>query len=74
MSAPIALSITGGDGTGLGTQREALEMMDCYGSGKVKKLIEIIADAVLAGEIFLSSAIVSEEWVGSHDKHGRNRP
>jgi len=49
-------------------------MMGCYGSGKVEKLIEIIAGAVLAGEISLASAVVADEWVESHDKHGRNRP
>ena len=58
----------------LATQRECLEMMGCYGTGKVGKLIEIIAGTVLAGEISLSAAVVANEWVESHDKHGRNRP
>jgi hydroxymethylglutaryl-CoA reductase (NADPH) len=74
ITLPSLIVATYGGGTGLGSQREALEMMDCYGSGKVEKLIEIIAGAVLAGEISLASAVVSDEWVGSHDKHGRNRP
>ena len=74
MTLPSLIVATYGGGTGLGPQREALEIMDCYGSGKVEKLIEIIAGAVLAGEISLASAVVADEWVDSHDKHGRNRP
>jgi len=74
ITLPSLVIASYGGGTGLATQRECLEMMDCYGTGKVEKLIEIIAGAVLAGEISLSSAVISDEWVESHDKHGRNRP
>ena len=74
LTMPSLIVATYGGGTGLATQRECLEMMGCYGTGKVGKLIEIIAGTVLAGEISLSSAVVANEWVESHDKHGRNRP
>lgn len=74
LTLPSLIVATYGGGTGLGSQREALDILDCYGTGKVEKLIEIIAGAVLAGEISLASAVVSNEWVESHDKHGRNRP
>lgn len=74
LTLPSLICATYGGGTGLATQRECLEIMDCYGSGKVEKLIEIIAGTVLAGEISLASAVVANEWVESHDKHGRNRP
>ena len=74
LTMPSLIVATYGGGTGLATQRECLEMMGCYGTGKVEKLIEIIAGTVLAGEISLSSAVVANEWVESHDKHGRNRP
>jgi len=74
LTMPSLIVASYGGGTGLATQRECLEMMGCYGSGKVEKLIEIIAGTVLAGEISLSSAVVADEWVESHDKHGRNRP
>jgi hydroxymethylglutaryl-CoA reductase (NADPH) len=39
----------------------------------VRKLAEIIAGVVLAGEISLASAISSLDWVSSHEKYGRNR-
>ena len=64
---------TYGGGTGLPTQRECLEMMDCYGAGKANKFAEICAAVVLAGDTSLSSAILADEWVSSHDEMGRNR-
>ncbi len=48
-------------------------MLGCVGKGKAKKLAEIIAGVVLAGEISLGSAISSNDWVSSHEKFGRNR-
>ena len=65
---------TYGGGTGLATQRECLEMMDCYGKGKADKFAEICAAVVLAGDTSLSSAILAGDWVSSHDELGRNRP
>ncbi|NNE57741.1 MAG: hydroxymethylglutaryl-CoA reductase [Hellea sp.] len=74
LTLPSIIAATYGGGTGLATQRECLEIMDCYGTGKVEKFIEILAGTVLAGEISLSAAVVANEWVESHDRHGRNRP
>jgi hydroxymethylglutaryl-CoA reductase (NADPH) len=74
VTLPSLIVATYGGGTGLATQRECLEMLDCYGSGKVERLIEIVAATVLAGDISLSTAIAADEWVESHDAHGRNRP
>jgi len=65
---------TYGGGTGLPTQRECLEMLDCYGKGKANKFAEICAAVVLAGDTSLSGAILPGDWVSSHDKLGRNRP
>ncbi|MGI9225487.1 MAG: hydroxymethylglutaryl-CoA reductase [Woeseiaceae bacterium] len=70
---PAMICATYGGGTGLPTQRECLEMMDCYGTGKGNKLAEIIAAVVLAGDVSLSSAILAHEWVSSHEMMGRNR-
>ncbi|RLQ20172.1 hydroxymethylglutaryl-CoA reductase [Seongchinamella sediminis] len=74
VTLPSLIVATYGGGTGLATQRECLETMDCYGAGKAHKLAEIIAATVLCGEISLGAAVVSEEWVSSHDELGRNRP
>ncbi|MBI3941098.1 MAG: hydroxymethylglutaryl-CoA reductase, partial [Acidobacteria bacterium] len=70
-----ALSVaTVGGGTGLATQRECLQMLDCYGAGKARKLAEIVAAALLGGEISMASAIASGEFATAHERYGRNRP
>jgi hydroxymethylglutaryl-CoA reductase (NADPH) len=74
ITIPSLIVATYGGGTGLATQRECLEMLDCYGKGKVRKFAEIVAATVLCGELSLGSAIVAEEWVEAHDLYGRNRP
>jgi hydroxymethylglutaryl-CoA reductase (NADPH) len=74
ITLPSLIVATYGGGTGLGTQREMLEMLGCYGSGKSNKLAEIVAATVLAGEVSLSSAVLAGDWVSSHERLGRNRP
>jgi hydroxymethylglutaryl-CoA reductase (NADPH) len=73
LTIPSLIVASYGGGTGLPTQRECLEMMGCYGEGKVNKLAEIIVGVALAGEISLGAAISSLDWVSSHEKYGRNR-
>jgi hydroxymethylglutaryl-CoA reductase (NADPH) len=74
ITIPSLIVATYGGGTGLATQRECLELLDCYGKDKVRKFAEIVAATVLCGELSLGSAIVAEEWVRAHDLLGRNRP
>jgi hydroxymethylglutaryl-CoA reductase (NADPH) len=73
MTLPSLIVATYGGGTGLATQRECLEMLGCYGEGKVHKFAEICAAVVLAGETSLTSAILHGDWVTSHEEFGRNR-
>jgi hydroxymethylglutaryl-CoA reductase (NADPH) len=68
----LILAIDGG-GTGLPTQKECLQLMDCYGQGRVNKLAEIIGAAILAGELSLSAAVLAGDWVSNHQTLGRNR-
>ena len=74
ITIPALIVATYGGGTGLPTQRECLELMDCYGTGKVRKFAEIVAATALCGELSLGSAIVAGEWVDAHERLGRNRP
>ena len=74
ITLPSLIVGTYGGGTGLATQRECLELLGCYGTGKVRKLAEIVAATVLCGELSLGWAILAEEWVRAHDRFGRNRP
>ena len=74
ITLPSLIIASCGGGTGLPTQKEALQSMGCDGVGKVNKLAEIIAATVLAGEVSLAAAISSLDWVSSHDQYGRNDP
>jgi hydroxymethylglutaryl-CoA reductase (NADPH) len=74
ITIPALIVATYGGGTGLPTQRESLELLGCYGSGKVRKFAEIVAATALCGELSLGSAIVAGDWVGAHERLGRNRP
>jgi len=73
ITIPSLIVATYGGGTGLPTQRECLELLGCYGKGKVEKFAEICAATALAGEISLAAAVVAGDWVAAHDKYGRNR-
>ncbi len=73
LTLPSLIVATYGGGTALATQRECLEILGCYGKGRVRKLAEIVAGVALAGEISLAAAISSLDWVSSHEQYGRNR-
>ncbi|MDD4126079.1 MAG: hydroxymethylglutaryl-CoA reductase (NADPH) [Methanomicrobium sp.] len=67
---------TVGGGTGLDTQRECLSMLGCAGGGETagansKKLAEIIASAVLAGELSLIGALGAGHLARAHKQLGR---
>jgi hydroxymethylglutaryl-CoA reductase (NADPH) len=74
VTLPSLIVATRGGGTALPTQRECLELLGCFGAGKVRKLAEIVAATVLCGELSLGSAMVAGEWVAAHERYGRNRP
>lgn len=73
ITIPSLIVATYGGGTALATQKECLNILGCHGTGKVRKLAEIVAATVLCGEISLASAVMAGEWVSSHDAYGRNR-
>jgi len=73
ITIPSLIVATYGGGTGLATQKECLDIMDCFGKGKANKLAEIIAATVLCGELSLGAAVAADEWVSSHEQYGRNR-
>lgn len=73
VTLPSLIVATYGGGTALATQRECLEILGCYGKGKVMKFAEIVAATILCGDLSLSAAVVAGDWVSSHDRLGRNR-
>lgn len=67
-----------GGGTGLDTQREALEIIGIdvqkgNPGENVRKLAEVIGSAVLAGELSLLSALSSQDLAKAHVVYGRNK-
>ncbi|MEM3851447.1 MAG: hydroxymethylglutaryl-CoA reductase [Methanomassiliicoccales archaeon] len=60
-----------GGGTKLPTQREALEIMGCYGEGKAAKLAEIAGALILAGEISTLGAQSAGELAEAHRRLSR---
>lgn len=73
ITIPSLIVATYGGGTGLATQKECLDIMDCHGKDRAYKLAEIIGATVLAGELSLGAAVLAGDWVSSHDALGRNR-
>ncbi|MYR76499.1 MULTISPECIES: hydroxymethylglutaryl-CoA reductase [unclassified Streptomyces] len=69
----LALGTVGG-GTHLPTQHELLAAMGCAGPGSAARLAEIIAGFALALDLSTVSAAVSGDFVGAHERLGRNRP
>ena len=72
ITLPSIILATHGGGTGLATPQECLKLLGCTGPGTAKKLAEIVAATVLAGEISLASAVLAGDWVTGHEKLGRN--
>lgn len=68
LKLPNIIVGTVGGGTALGSQRECLEMIGCYGEGKAKKFAEIIGAALLAGEIGICAGITSEHFLEPHKR------
>ena len=62
---------TVGGGTRLPCQREALSMIGCVGEGKARKLAEIVATTVLAGELSTLAAQAAGQLGAAHARLGR---
>ncbi|MEM6686036.1 MAG: phosphotransferase [Bacteroidota bacterium] len=74
LTLPNLVIGTVGGGTSLPRQSQALEIMDCRGSGKVERFAKLIAGFALGLEISTYAAIVSGEFAKAHEKLGRNKP
>ena len=74
VTLPTLIIGTVGGGTGLPAFRTTLSMINCYGSGKAKKLAEIMGAVILAGEIGCGAAQCAREFVRAHETMGKNRP
>jgi hydroxymethylglutaryl-CoA reductase (NADPH) len=73
VTLPNLIVGTVGGGTSLPTQKECLEMMDCYGTGKARKFAEICGAVALAGEISIAAALSAGHFSDAHEKFGRKK-
>lgn len=73
VTLPNLIVGTVGGGTNLPTQRECLDMMDCYGEGNSIKYAEIAAALVLAGELSIAAALSAGQFTQAHQKFGRKK-
>ncbi|MDH5381679.1 MAG: hydroxymethylglutaryl-CoA reductase [Cyclobacteriaceae bacterium] len=71
VTLPNLIVGTVGGGTGLPTQKECLELMDCYGAGNSRKFAEICGALVLAGELSIAAALSAGHFTAAHKKLGR---
>lgn len=71
VTLPNLIVGTVGGGTSLPTQRECLELMDCYGEGNARKFAEICGAVVIAGELSIAAALSAGHFSSAHKKFGR---
>ncbi|MBN2484403.1 MAG: phosphotransferase [Bacteroidales bacterium] len=74
LNLPSLVVGTVGGGTHIAKQKQALELMGCYGQGKIERFASLIAGFALSLEISTYSAIVSGAFAKAHEKLGRNKP
>lgn len=73
VTLPSLVVGTLGGGTGLPTQRECLELLDCFGPGNARKFAEICAATLLAGELSIAAAMASGNFSKAHKLFGRKK-
>ncbi|HEY9900234.1 MAG TPA: hydroxymethylglutaryl-CoA reductase [Pantanalinema sp.] len=71
---PNVVVATVGGGTALPSQRASLDMLDCFGEGKARRLAEIVACAAMSLDLSTYAAIAADHFVQAHERLGRNRP
>ena len=62
---------TVGGGTRFDGQKEMLQLMDCYGAGKIERFAETIAGFALALDLSTLAAMVGGQFASSHSRLGR---
>lgn len=73
VTLPNLIVGTVGGGTSLPTQKECLQLLDCYGPGNSRKLAEICGAVVLAGELSIAAALSAGHFSDAHKNLGRKK-
>lgn len=73
VSLPNLIVGTVGGGTHLPTARECLAMLGCVGEDRARRLAEICAATVLAGELSIIAALAAGDFAAAHARYGRRK-
>jgi hydroxymethylglutaryl-CoA reductase (NADPH) len=73
LSIPALVIGTIGGGTHLPVAKTMLELMNCYGTGKVERFAKLIAGFALSLEISTLAALASGQFARAHQKMGKNK-
>lgn len=73
ITLPNLIVGTVGGGTSLPTQRECLELMECYGEGNARKFAEICGALLIAGELSIAAALSAGHFSSAHKNLGRRK-
>ncbi len=73
LSIPALVIGTIGGGTHLPIPKAVLELMDCYGKGKLERFSKLIAGFALSLEISTLAALASGQFARAHQKLGKNK-
>ncbi len=73
VTLPNLIVGTVGGGTGLPTQQECLQLMNCAGAGNARKFAEICGAVALSGEISIAAALSAGHFASAHQKLGRKK-
>ena len=71
VTLPNIIVGTVGGGTGLYTQSECLKSLNCIGKDSSRKLAEITAALILAGELSIAAALAEGHFASAHQTLGR---
>ncbi|MCB9262923.1 MAG: hydroxymethylglutaryl-CoA reductase [Flavobacteriales bacterium] len=71
VTLPNLIVGTVGGGTKFSSQQNCLQMMDCSGQGKARKLAEIAGALLLCGELSIASALAEGHFTSAHQNLGR---
>lgn len=74
LDLPNLIVGTVGGGTRMPTAAECLRIVECEGAGNAAKFAEIVAAALLGGEVSIVGALCAGHFARAHEQLGRRRP
>lgn len=73
VTLPNIIVGTVGGGTALPSQRACLDLLGLGGAGHANAFAEVVAGLVLAGEVSITAALVSDDFASAHQRLARGK-